>query len=142
MKLPNPNETAMVLVEVLIYADIEEKPLLDAICENLQKQVDKLGKQSHLVRVLWYCNKGEKSLYEQKEWLKTESNSMFYVFLDKQKPIDDKYLKSLISISKKMRKCINDCKNLGIKPRAQREPDVQIARQSTIKDEFDSFELI
>jgi hypothetical protein len=67
---------------------------------------------------------------------------MFYVFLDKQKPIDDKYLKSLISISKKMRKCINDCKSLGIKPRAQREPDVQIARQSTIKDEFDSFELL
>lgn len=142
MKVPNPNETVMVLVEVLIFANNDEKELLDAILNNLQKQLDKLGKESHLVRVLWYSDAGEKSEYEKRDWLKTESNSMFYVFLDKYKPIDNKYLKSLILASKQMRKAIGECKELGLKPRAQKEPDLQIARHSTIKDSFDSFEIL
>ena len=142
MKMPNPNETNLVLVEVLIYATNDEKELLDAICGNLQKQLDNLKKESHLVRVLWFSDAGEKSLYEKKEWLKTESNSMFYVFLDKSQLIEEDYLKSLISAAKKMRKSIQQCKKLGLKPRAQKEPDAQIARHSTMKDNYDNFEIL
>jgi hypothetical protein len=142
MKLPNPNETAMVLVEILIYATNDEKLLLDAICENLQKQLDKLGKEGSLARVLWYSDAGEKSLYEKKEWLKTESNSMFYVFLDKYEPIEENYIKKRITAAKKMRKSIGECKQLGLKPRAQKEADVQVARHSTMKDNYDNFEML
>jgi hypothetical protein len=142
MKLPNPNETALVLVEILIYANNDEKSLLDAICENLQKQLDKLGKQGGLARVLWFSDAGEKSVFEKKEWLKTESNSMFYVFLDKYEPIEDNYLKKCISTAKKMRKLIAESKQLGLHPRAQKKADVQVARFSTIKDNYDNFDVL
>lgn len=142
VKMPTPNENAMVLVEVLIHAKKEEKLLLDAVCQNLKTQIDKLGKKSHLQRVLWHVNNGEMTQYEQIEWLKTESNSMFYVFLDLHKPIDQKYLYNLIQKSKKMRECILECKKLGIKPRHQKEPDGTMARHSTMKDEFTNFEMI
>lgn len=142
VKMPNPNETAMVLVEVLIYAKKEEKLLLDALLENLKKQIDKLGKKSHLTRVLWHLNNGDKTQYEQIQWLKTESNSMFYVFVDIHKPVDQKYLYNLIQRSKKMRECIIECKKLGIKPRPQKEPDTTMARHSTMKDEFTNFEMV
>ena len=67
---------------------------------------------------------------------------MFYCFLDRYSPIKENYLKSLIASSKKMHKTIKECKKLGIVPRAQKQPDAQIARHSTMKDNFDNFQIL
>ncbi len=142
LKLPteiNANEVKKMLVEVLIPIEQDEKGLLEDKLKTLQEQIDKLGKKSNQVRVLWYVNDGTKTTYELHTWLTEMSNCVFYVMLNINEPIEDGYLKKLYQVADKMIRATNSCKMMKIQIKKNAIKTNQIGKQQVFEDKFGDY---
>lgn len=138
----NPNEQKKMLVEVLLPIEKDERELLDEKVKILQGQIDKLGKKSNQIRVLWYANDGSKTKYELDKWLITMSNCVFYVILNVKEPIKDGYLKQLLNDANKLFKAIAACKQSNLVIKKTHQLERSSTPKTTYKDDFADFETL
>lgn len=138
----NPNEQKKMLVEVLLPIEKDERELLDEKVKILQAQIDKLGKKSNQIRVLWYANDGSKTKYELDKWLITMSNCVFYVILNVKEPIKDGYLKQLLNDANKLFKAIAACKQSNLVIKKTHQLERSSTPKTTYKDDFADFETL
>ena len=138
----NPNEQKKMLVEVLLPIEKDERELLDEKVKILQAQIDKLGKKSNQIRVLWYANDGTKTKYELDKWLITMSNCVFYVILNVNEPIKDGYLKQLLNDANKLFKAISACKQSNLVIKKTHQLERSSTPKTTYKDDFADFETL
>ena len=86
----------LILCEILVYGLEENKPKIKSMLDKLQKQINQSKTNQAKVRILWYADKGEKTIEEKKEWLIEESNCVFYVFAPENHVIAPNYITNLM----------------------------------------------
>jgi hypothetical protein len=73
-----------ILFEILVYGTDPEKKTIQRVLADLTAQLDSHRKIRARARVLWYIDKGEKSVEEKKEWLIENSNCKYATFIGKE----------------------------------------------------------
>jgi hypothetical protein len=86
----------LILCEVLAYGLEENKPKIAKMLLKMQRLIDKSKTNKSNIRLLWYVDKGEKTIEEKKEWLINQSNCIFYVFAPEDHKIPDNYVNNLM----------------------------------------------
>lgn len=108
---PTEQNVSRVLLEILFHGLEENKYEIKNLLEDLQKQI---GKSKKSVRILWYVDKGEKTVEEKEQWLIDNAKSKYYVIFDEKKYSQD-YVKDALSSIKKFEESFNNLKEQGVK---------------------------
>jgi len=73
-----------ILFEILVYGTEKEKKTIQRILADLTSQLDSHRKIRARARVLWYIDKGEKSVAEKKEWLIENSHCKYATYIGEE----------------------------------------------------------
>jgi len=106
-----------ILLEILLYGNNSNKKENAKISDQLQGQLNKMKRNKHKARCLWYIDSGEKSDKEKKEWLIKNSYCKYYVFLDCNDifHLEKDYIKSLLSKIRILENAVQGIKSMDIK---------------------------
>lgn len=113
------HQVAKVLLEVLIVGEEKDKDKLNQFMEDIQEQI-KLSKNSRKVRLLFYIDKGEKTLEEKTEWLINNSVCVFHVLINpKEEPfkgfvVPKDFIKNCVKNINSFQTAFTKMKSLGV----------------------------
>lgn len=93
-------KTSFALLEILVYGIEEDKAAIKKMMENIQAQMAKT-KRGKYARILWYIDKGEKTVEEKKNWLIENANAKYYVFTPESNTVKPDFVKTILSNIKK-----------------------------------------
>lgn len=123
-----------ILLEIFVFGTEENKPAIKRLNDNLQEQMSKQRKNKNRVRILWYIDKGEKTIEEKKQWLEENANCKYFIYAtDGEKySIPSDFVRSTLIKIKKLEDAIESMKTSKI----------IISKKKPVKDEFDSYEEV
>jgi len=101
------------LVEILVYGIQENKEAIDRMNANIQDQLAN-HKKGKLGRLLWYVDKGEKTVEEKKNWLIENSHSRYQIFVPENYVVGKDYIKTIFSKIKKLDDSFISAKQFGL----------------------------
>ena len=93
-------KTSFALLEILVYGLEEDKAEIKKMMENIQAQMAKT-KRGKYARILWYIDKGEKTVDEKKSWLIENANAKYYVFTPESNTVKPDFVKNILANIKK-----------------------------------------
>ena len=103
-----------ILIELLVFGVESDREKIKKMLEELDKQINASRKAKYRSRVLWYIDKGEKSVDEKKQWLIENSNCKYYLFTPENYNVSPNYIKSLIDTIKSYEESIKNLKLKGV----------------------------
>jgi len=108
--------TPKILLEIFVMGTDENKKSVKNLNEEIQKQMDSHRKSRHRCRILWYMDKGEKTIEEKKEWFLENANCKYYVYANDGKTfsVDSDFVSKTLARIKKLEDSIASMKQAGI----------------------------
>ena len=113
MKTPTEKEVPYALLEILVYGLEDDRLKIEKVCNQMQEQLAKT-KRGKYGRILWYIDKGEKTIPEKKEWLIEKANSKYIIFAPETHTVKPGYVKGLFLHIKKVEDSMNSFKDSGL----------------------------
>lgn len=117
------------LLEICVYGVIKENENYEdskafKLGKEIQKQIEKSGKQKNRIRVLWYCAKGEYSeelINEAKNWVINNAVCKYYILIEEGKTIlSENLIKDALNNIKKFEDAQSKMIEMGIKYKARK----------------------
>jgi hypothetical protein len=108
-------KTSRALLEILVYGLESEKAEIKKMMENIQNQMAKT-KRGKYARILWYIDKGEKTVEEKKEWLIENANAKYYIFVPEGNTVKPDFVKGVLLGIKKFEDSLKTMHVLKIIP--------------------------
>lgn len=103
-----------ILLELLVYGTEDNRPKIQSMLDEIQVQLNKARKNRNKVRLLWYIDKGEKSIDEKKEWLIENANCKYFVFTPEDNKVSKTYIRDLLQKIRLFENAFNSLKSSDI----------------------------
>jgi len=104
-----------ILLEILVYGKETDKDKIHALLQKIQKQLD-TKKAKNRARILWRVEKEETTEDERHKWFMENTNSKYYIYVDKGENFDvsENYVDDLLDKIKNLEKSYEQLKKSNI----------------------------
>ena len=103
-----------ILFEIFLHGEEKDKEKIGRTIKLFETQLNKARSNKNKCRILWYIDKGEKSVDEKIQWFYENTDCKYFMILDGIKKIDKNFVKENLQKIKTFENSFNSLKSSNI----------------------------